>query len=174
MIEKHINERVRNILVNDFKIKPDVIDILEAGEEYHAEEAIYNDLPPYKIIQNINNSFDHYDQMNEKEREYLKFIIAFKISGRIELNKQVPFNKRWKDDEFLDNLELSFKCLYNFKQIMLNFRKTMPYYIKQFDRGEIDKSKFRDKLLPESIAKGLYETKMDIEKELGDEFDIGL
>ena len=174
MIEKHINERVRNIMINDFKIKPEIIALLEAGEKWHEKEVILYGLTPYIIIHNINRYFDNYENMNEKEREYLKFIIAFKMSCRIELNKQAPYDRQYSKEQVLFNVRKGIESMYRYKELIIKFRKTMPYYIEQFKKGEIDKTKFRKNLLPEYIAKSMYESKKEIKEKLGDEFDIGL
>lgn len=174
MIEKHINERVRNIMINDFKIKPEIINLLEVGEELHEKEVLMYGLTPYIIIHNINKSFDGYENMNNKEREYLKFIIVFKLACRIELNKQAPYDRQYTKEQVLFNVRKGIESMYRYKELIIKFRKTMPYYIKQFKKGEIDRNKFKSKLLPEYIAQSMYESKKEIEEKLGDEFNIGL
>lgn len=128
-MEKQINERVRNILINDFKFGLEPIEFLEASEDFHAREGRES---PYEIIQTINKSFEQCEQMNEKEKEYLKFVIAFKIAWKNEMNRQIPYNPEWSKNKKIYTLRRSLEWLDRVKKIALKLRKTMPYYIQLF------------------------------------------
>lgn len=129
--------------------------------------------PKEDAVEVINKSFTSYEDLNVTEREYLKFVVAWRIASSIQLAKATPIYYE-EEEKIWSEIERQLNELNKRKKLIKAFKKGMKYYIPLFQSGAIDESKFYFKNLPEYFGKKMTRTKIEIERELGPGYDLGL
>lgn len=158
-----LKQHVYDILVHDFAFPEESVRLFESqSRKYREGEG---------AISIVNKSFVAYDEMNETEKEYLKFVTAWRIGSKVTLAKSEPRPCRTDAERILD-LERSINALNQVGEMMKAFKQGMQYYIPLMQSGKIDKDKFYYKSLPEYIGKKITLVKSELEQDFGPQHEF--
>lgn len=153
-----LKQHVYDILVHDFAFPKESVRVFESYSRKYMEGE--------GSISIVNKSFAAYDDMNQTEKEYLKFVTAWRIGSKVELSKSEPRYCRTNAELMLD-LERRVKALNKVGDMLNAFKRGMRYYIPLIQSGKIAKDKFYYKALPEYIGKNIMLVTSELEQDLG-------
>lgn len=170
-MDLELNQHVYDILVHDFAFpEKDVNAFVVYERRYLLTEA---DPGLEGSLGIMNKSFASYDAMTPTEKDYLKFVMAWRVSYNLQL-RNMKHGMCMSEAAMALQVEHNLKVLETMTAIMNKFKKGMRYYIPLFEAGTLDKSKFYYKILPEYIGQKLTEVKATIERDIQPQFSYGL